>query len=79
MPKSKFERQYTNANYFGMLNQDKTPHRIGIMKWKTCETYLGEYENGLRNGFGIHSFEDGSFEISSYLSNKTSDFPLYFL
>ena len=77
--KYKFTKSFTNAFYFGNLDKNNKPHHFGTMKWNNNDFYVGEYNEGLRDGYGVYFYGDGSFEICNYYKGKRHGTSLYFI
>lgn len=45
--------------------------------WADGDTYVGEYKDGLRNGYGTYIWKDGSSWYGTHLNNMFEGLGIY--
>lgn len=71
-PRSNYSIMYSNASYFGIINDTNKPNGLGIMRWNDGQSYFGLYDNGLRSGFGVYRYDENTIKISNYINGLAS-------
>jgi len=64
-------KENTNLNY---SNEDDNLPTLGPYKYKNGATYLGQYLNNMRHGFGRIIYSDGSVYEGNWKKDKASGF-----